>query len=65
MPSGRSISFGLRSLRATFQLPSPMWLCSAASRSKSMAYISVKCGSGAMARAATISEAQLVSPSAE
>src|SRR5262249_10823083 len=42
MPSGRLISRTGRSERATFQLPSPMWLISTESEGKSIAYISVK-----------------------
>ena len=42
MPSSRSISRTGRSRRATFQLPSPMWLISTESSSQSIAYISLK-----------------------
>ena len=64
MPSSRSISFTGRSLRAIFQLPSPMWLISTESSSQSIAYISLKCASPIIVWAAHISVAVLVSPSA-
>ena len=42
IPSGRLISLTGLSFLATFQLPSPMWLCRIESDGKSIAYISVK-----------------------